>query len=69
MKRKAHIPFSGTITVYQDDDEYEGGEISDRDAQGWVWHALARGDKHASNFTSSGGPSGSVEYEDYDEDE
>ncbi|MEU1037650.1 hypothetical protein [Streptomyces sp. NPDC005907] len=69
MRRKAHIPFSGTITVFQDDDEYEGGEISTSDAQGWIWHALARGDKHAGNFVSSGGPDGVVTYEDYDEDE
>lgn len=69
MKRKAHIPFSGTITVYQDDDEYEGGVISASGAQGWVWHAMARGDKQASNFLTYAGPTGPVTYEDYDEEE
>jgi hypothetical protein len=67
--RKAHIPFSGTLTVYQDDDEYEGGEMSASDARGWVWHALARGDKHAGNYDTSGGPDGSITNEDYDPDE
>ncbi|MER5501333.1 hypothetical protein ABT096_29590 [Streptomyces sp. NPDC002561] len=42
--------------------------MSDRDAQGWVWHALARGDKHAGNYDTSGGVM-SVSYEDYDPDE
>jgi hypothetical protein len=67
--KKAVIPFAGTIVVYPDGDEYEGGDMSSSDAQGWVWHALARGDKHASNFISYGGPSGPVTFEDYDSDE
>ncbi|MEU0860652.1 hypothetical protein ABZ352_35595 [Streptomyces griseofuscus] len=67
-KRKAVIEFTGTLEVYPDDDEYEGGEMSARDATGWVWHALARGDKHAGNYSTSGGVV-SVAYEDYDEDE
>lgn len=66
--RKAVIEFTGTLTVYPDDDEYEGGEMSMEDARGWVWHALARGDKHASGFSSSGGPV-SITYEDFDPDE
>ncbi|MFE5093265.1 hypothetical protein ACFRCI_23610 [Streptomyces sp. NPDC056638] len=66
--KKANIEFSGTLTVYPDGDEYEGGEMSDRDAQGWVWHALARGDKHAGTYSTSGGVT-SVSYEDYDPDE
>ncbi|MFE0326290.1 hypothetical protein ACFW08_05675 [Streptomyces sp. NPDC058960] len=66
--KQAVIEFSGTLVVYPDGDEYEGGELSDRDAQGWVWHALARGDKHAGNYLTSGGVV-SVSYEDYDEDE
>jgi len=67
-KRKALIEFSGTLTVYEDGDEYEGGSLSESDAQGWLWHALARGDKHAGNYLTSGGVT-SISYEDYDEDE
>ncbi|MFE7397998.1 hypothetical protein [Streptomyces sp. NPDC057557] len=66
--KKANIEFSGTLTVYPDGDEYEGGEMSDRDAQDWVWHALARGDKHAGTYSTSDGVT-SVSYEDYDPDE
>ncbi|KUN16556.1 hypothetical protein AQJ23_45000 [Streptomyces antibioticus] len=66
--KKAVIEFSGTLTVYPDGDEYEGGEMSMEDARGWVWHALARGDKHASGYSSWGGPT-SITYEDHDEDE
>ncbi|MFJ3248364.1 hypothetical protein [Streptomyces sp. NPDC086782] len=67
--KQAVIEFSGTLTVYPDGDEYEGGEMSERDARGWVSHALARGDKHAWNYTASGGSPISISYEDYDEDE
>jgi hypothetical protein len=66
--KQAVIEFSGTLTVYPDGDEYEGGEMSERDARGWISHALARGDKHASSYSTSGGFV-SVSYEDYDEDE
>ncbi|MFF1684466.1 MULTISPECIES: hypothetical protein [unclassified Streptomyces] len=65
--KKAVIEFTGTLTVYPGD-EYEGGEMSMEAARGWIWHALARGDKHASNYSTSGGPT-SVTYEDYDADE
>ncbi|MFD7776623.1 hypothetical protein [Streptomyces sp. NPDC059753] len=67
MKR-AVIEFTGTLTVYPDGDEYEGGELSMEDARGWVWHALARGDKHAGGYSTSGAPV-SVTYEDHEEDE
>lgn len=66
--KQAVIEFSGTLVVYPDGDEYEGGTMSDRDAQGWVWHALSRGDKHAGNYLTSGGVV-SVSYEDYDPEE
>lgn len=66
--KKAVIEFSGTLVVCPDCEEYDGGEMSERDAQGWVWHALARGDKHAGNYQTSSGVE-SVSYEDYDEDE
>ncbi|WP_406161060.1 hypothetical protein [Streptomyces canus] len=66
--KQAVIEFSGTLTVYPDGDEYEGGEMSVNDARGWVSHALARGDKHASGYDTSGGVV-SVSYEDYDADE
>ncbi|MDH6625778.1 hypothetical protein M2271_003589 [Streptomyces sp. LBL] len=66
--KQAVIEFSGTFTIYPDGDEYEGGEMPDRDAYGWVSHALARGDKHAGNYLTSGGVT-SATYEDYDEDE
>jgi hypothetical protein len=65
--KQAVIEFSGTLTVHPND-EYEGGEMSERDARGWISHALARGDKHASGYSTSGGLI-SVTYEDYDEDE
>ncbi|MFE5159107.1 hypothetical protein ACFRNT_11345 [Streptomyces sp. NPDC056697] len=66
--KQAVIKFSGTLTVYPDGDEYEGGEMSENDARGWVWHALARGDKHADNYTTSGGVT-SIAYENYDEED
>lgn len=67
--KQAVIEFSGTLTVYPDGDEYEGGAMSERDARGWISHAMARGDKHAGNYLTSAGLVGSVTYEDYDEDE
>jgi hypothetical protein len=66
--KQAVIEFHGYLTVFPDGDEYDGEEMPERDAQGWVWHALARGDKHAGNYMTSGGAV-SVSYEDYDEDE
>jgi hypothetical protein len=69
--KQAVIEFSGTLTVYPDGDEYEGGEMSERDARGWISHALTCGDKHAWNYSTSAGLVGSVtyeDYEDYDED-
>lgn len=66
--KKAVIEFSGTLTVYPDGDEYEGGEMTENDARGWVWHALARGDKHAGNYDTSGGVT-AVTYEEYDPEE
>lgn len=66
--KKAIIEFSGTLTVEPDGDEYEGGEMSADDARGWLWHALARGDKHASYYSTSGAVT-SIEYEDYNPDE
>lgn len=67
--KKAVIEFSGTLVVYPDGDEYEGGEMSDSQARDWVSHALARGDKHAWNYLTYGGPVGVVTYEDYEEDD
>ncbi|MFJ4768500.1 hypothetical protein ACIP88_05185 [Streptomyces uncialis] len=67
--KKAVIEFSGYLTVYPDGDEYEGGTMTDRDARGWISHAMARGDKHAGTYSTSAGLVGSVEYEDYDPDE
>lgn len=66
-KRQVVIEFTGTLTVYPDDDEYEGGEMTMTDARGWVWHALARGDKHAGTYATSGAPV-SISYEPYNEE-
>lgn len=65
--KQAVIEFSGTLTVRPGED-YEGGEMSLEDARGWLSTALARGDKHAWQYLTSGGVT-SVTYEDYDEDE
>ncbi|MEU1074334.1 MULTISPECIES: hypothetical protein [unclassified Streptomyces] len=65
--KQAVIEFHGHITVFPGD-EYDGEETSMEDARGWVWHALSRGDKHASGYLSSGGPV-AVTYEHYDEEE
>lgn len=67
MKR-AVIEFTGQLTVYPDGDEYDGEAMSMDDARGWVWHALARGDKHASGYSSWGGPV-AIAYEEHDENE
>ncbi|MEU7243370.1 hypothetical protein [Streptomyces sparsogenes] len=66
--KQAVIEFSGTLTVYPDGDEYEGGEMSERDADGWLSTALTRGDKHAWQYTTSGGVT-AITYEDYDEED
>ncbi|MEV4037687.1 hypothetical protein [Streptomyces umbrinus] len=66
--KKAVIEFSGTLTVFPDGDEYEGGEMSLEDARGWVGHAMARGDKHAGNYMTSAGAD-AVTYEEFVEDE
>lgn len=65
--KKAVIEFTGTLVVYPDGDEYEGGEMSERDARRWLSAALTRGDKHAWQYVTTGGVT-SVSYEDYDED-
>jgi hypothetical protein len=65
--KQAVIEFTGTVTVRPGED-YEGGEMSLDDARGWLSTALARGDKHARQYLTSGGVV-SVSYEDYDEDE
>lgn len=66
--KQAVIEFTGTLVVYPDGDEYEGGEMSESDARGWVSHALRRGDKHAWNYSTSGGVT-SVSYEDYEDED
>ena len=66
--KQAVIEFTGTLTVYPDGDEFEGETMTLEQARGWVSHALARGDKHAWNYYSSGSAV-SVSFEDYDEDE
>lgn len=66
--KKAVIEFSGWLTVYPGD-EYEGEEMTDEEARGWISHAMARGDKHTGQYLTSAGLAGSVEYEDYDPDE
>ncbi|MFI9123836.1 hypothetical protein ACIGW0_31345 [Streptomyces bikiniensis] len=68
MKR-AVIEFSATLEVDEDGDEYEGGELSPRDAEGWVAHCLARGDKHAWNYTAYGVAVSGVSYEDFEPEE
>lgn len=68
MKR-AVIEFSGTLTVYPDGDEYEGGGMSEREAANWVYFAMERGDKHAGSYTTYARPDGPVVFEEYDEDE
>lgn len=66
--KQAVIEFHGYLTVFPDGDEYDGGEMSDADARWWLSTALARGDKHAWQYLTSGGVT-SVSYEDYEEDE
>lgn len=65
--KQAVIEFSGTLVV-RPNDEYEGEGMSLEAARGWVSHALSRGDKHASDYDTSGGVM-SIEFEDYDEEE
>lgn len=67
--KKAYIEFSGTLLVEEDGDEWEGGEMSDQEARGWVGHAMARGDKHACNYTFYGASPTSVTYEDAEDEE
>ncbi|GGX26684.1 hypothetical protein [Streptomyces chryseus] len=67
--KKAVIEFSGTLEVKEDGDEWEGGEMSPDVASGWVSHALARGDKHAWNYTTYGGKPTSVTYEEVADEE
>jgi hypothetical protein len=70
VKRKAVITFSATLVVYPDEDEdYDGGEMTESDASGWVGFALARGDKHAGGYISYPGAVSSIAYEDFDEDD
>ncbi|MEV6684416.1 hypothetical protein AB0N28_03570 [Streptomyces sp. NPDC051130] len=67
--RQAVIKFTASLVVKEDGDEWEGGDMSDDVAGGWVSHCLARGDKHAWNYTGYGVSVSSVTYEDIDEDE
>ncbi|MCM2391754.1 hypothetical protein [Streptomyces albipurpureus] len=68
MKR-ATIEFTATLVVAEDGDEWEGGEMSTDDAYGWIQHALARGDKHASGYITYGGMATSITYEEVDDEE
>lgn len=43
---KTRIEFKGYVDVYDEE------PVSEKDAKGWVWHALERGDKHASHHSS-----------------
>jgi hypothetical protein len=52
--RTATIEFTGSLVVYQDDDEWEGDDMTNSEAAGWVEHCLSRGGKHAGNFTAYG---------------
>ncbi|MGW6855842.1 hypothetical protein [Streptomyces xanthophaeus] len=67
--RQAIIKFTATLEVKEDGDEWEGGDLSTYEARGWASHCLARGDKHAWNYTHYGVSVSSVEYQDVDEDE
>ncbi|GAB7187116.1 hypothetical protein ATKI12_6947 [Kitasatospora sp. Ki12] len=62
MARTALITFAATLEVVEDGNEWEGGDMSTEDARGWVSHALARGDKHAWNYTAVGTSVAGVEY-------
>ncbi|MEW1551400.1 hypothetical protein [Streptomyces tsukubensis] len=66
--RQATIEFAGTLTVWEDGDEWDGSEMSEREASGWIAHALARGDKHAWKYSTHGGPPTSITYEDVDDE-
>lgn len=66
--KQAVVEFHGYLTVFPDGDEYDGETMTLEDARGWVSHAMARGDKHASGYLTSAGAV-AVTYEDYDEDE
>jgi hypothetical protein len=65
--KQAVIEFSGILIVRPGED-YEGEEMSSDEARGWLYTALARGDKHAWQYSTSGGVE-SVTYEDYEEEE
>ncbi|MEU8840274.1 hypothetical protein AB0D97_14235 [Streptomyces roseus] len=67
--RKAVISFTATLEVKEDGDEWEGGDMSENTARDWAAHCLARGDKHAWNYTYYGVDVSSISYEDVDEDE
>ncbi|MEO3974413.1 hypothetical protein [Streptomyces sp. CAU 1734] len=67
--RRACIEFTAWLEVTEDGDEWEGGDMSNEDAAGWIAHALARGDKHASNYTAYNSRPTSVTYEDVEEEE
>ncbi|MFI2212996.1 hypothetical protein [Streptomyces sp. NPDC020141] len=66
--RHAYIEFTATLVVKEDGDEWEGGDMSDEEAAGWVAHALARGDKHAGTYKSFGRVPTSITYESFDEE-
>ncbi|MGW2950742.1 hypothetical protein [Streptomyces eurythermus] len=65
--KQAVIEFTGTLYVRPGED-YDGEDMSVEDARGWLSTALARGDKHAWQYLTSGGVV-SVSYEDYDEED
>ncbi|MCY0926261.1 hypothetical protein OTB20_08580 [Streptomyces sp. H27-H1] len=67
--RKAVIEFTATLEVKEDGDEWEGGNLSPSNAQGWASACLERGDKHAWNYTAYGVSVSSVTYEDVEEEE
>ncbi|MFB7671306.1 hypothetical protein ACFC26_07795 [Kitasatospora purpeofusca] len=69
MARTATITFTAALEVVEDGDEWEGGDMSPEDARGWVGHAMARGDKHAWNYTAYGATVTGIEYGQRDEEE
>ncbi|MFJ9694905.1 hypothetical protein [Kitasatospora sp. NPDC101183] len=67
--REARITFTATLDVWADGDEWDGEDMSPDDLRGWISHALARGDKHASGYSAYGAVVTSVEYADVEEEE
>ncbi|MFD8595416.1 hypothetical protein ACFV1L_10480 [Kitasatospora sp. NPDC059646] len=69
MARTATITFTAALEVVEDGAEWEGEDMSPEDARGWVSHALARGDKHAWQFTAYGACVTAIEYGQREEEE